>query len=207
MTRIDYYLSVNSPWTYLGSARLLEQVATHGVAVRAKPTRFADVFAETGGLPLPKRSPERQAYRLMDLKRWRSELGIALVLEPVNFPSDEMPGYRLIIAAQIAGLDAVRLSAEIGRSLWEKDRNIGDPEVLRAAALRAGMDADSIRAAGPDDDELDAIVAANAKEAVTRGVFGAPSYVFEDGEIMWGQDRLAFVDKKLSRLSGGATSD
>ncbi|MEQ1649223.1 MAG: DsbA family protein [Hyphomicrobiaceae bacterium] len=39
----------------------------------------------------------------------------------------------------------------------------------------------------------------NTAEAIERGVFGAPSYVFADGEIMWGQDRLEFVAKKLAR--------
>ena len=65
----------------------------------------------------------------------------------------------MIVAAQVTGQDAVRLSAEIGRSLWEQDQDTGDWTVIRAAAERAGMDADSVRAAGPDDDELDALLA------------------------------------------------
>ena len=124
--RLDYYLSVNSPWTYLGSARFLELIRSHDVVVHAKPTRFADVFAQTGGLPLPKRSPQRQAYRLMELRRWRDELGIPLILEPTSFPSDERAANRLIVAAQVTGQDAARLSAEIGRSLWEQDQDTGE---------------------------------------------------------------------------------
>lgn len=201
MTKIDYYLSLNSPWTYLGSARFIALRDKHGVNVTAKPTRFADVFSQTGGLPLPKRAPERRAYRMMDLKRWREELDIPIVLEPKNFPSDETLGYRLVIAAQIAGQDAVRLSSEIGRMLWEEDQNFSEWDVLKAAAARVGIDADTVRAAGPDDDELDAMVVKNTEEAVSRGVFGAPSYVFEDGEIMWGQDRVQFVAKKLANIS------
>lgn len=200
MTKIDYYISLNSPWTYLGSARFLELAERHNVEVTTKPTRFGDVFAQTGGLPLPKRSPQRQAYRMMELKRWRDELSIPIVLEPNNFPSDEALGCRLVIAAGLVGQDAARLSSEIGRSLWEMDQNIADWEVLKKAAERAGIDGDVIRAAGPDDDELDAVVTRNTEEAVTRGVFGAPSYVFEDGEIMWGQDRLHFVAKKLASM-------
>lgn len=184
MTNIDYYLSLNSPWTYLGSGRLLELRDKHGANVVAKPTRFHEVFSQTGGLPLPQRSAERRAYRMMDLKRWRDELGIPIVLEPNNFPSDETLGYRLVIAAQIAGQDAVRLSSEIGRTLWEEDQDFSQWDVLEQAANRAGIDANTIRAAGPDDDELDAMVVKNTEEAVARGVFGAPSYVFEDGEIM-----------------------
>ena len=201
MTKIDYYLSLNSPWTYLGSARLLELREKHGVQVTAKPTKFADVFAQTGGFPLPRRSPQRQAYRMMELKRWRDELGIPIILEPEHFPSDETSGYRLVIAAEITGQDAVRLSAEIGRALWEQDKDFSDWEVLKEIAKRVGIDADMVRAAGPDDDELDAIVVKNTEEAVSGGVFGAPSYVFEDGEIMWGQDRVQFVAKRLAAMA------
>lgn len=201
MTKIDYYLSLNSPWTYLGSSRFLELRDKYGVEAAAKPTRFSDVFSQTGGLPLPKRSPQRRAYRMMELKRWRDELNIPIILEPKHFPSDETLGYRLVIAADIAGQDAVRLSSEIGRVLWEEDRDFSDWEVLKDAAARAGVDADAVRAAGPDDDELDAIVVKNTEEAVARGVFGAPSYAFEDGEIMWGQDRVHFVGKKLAAMT------
>ena len=35
------------------------------------------------------------------------------------------------------------------------------------------------------------------QEAITAGVFGAPSYVV-DGEIFWGQDRLDFLERRLS---------
>ena len=196
--KIDYYISLNSPWTYLSSARFLDLVAKHGVSVNTKPARFGDIFAQTGGLPLPKRSPQRQAYRMMELKRWRDELGIPIVLAPENFPSDETVGCRLVIAAGIVGQDAARLSSEIGRSLWEQDKNIGDWSVLKEAATRAGIDADAVCASGPDDDELDATHARNTEEAVAQGVFGAPSFVFEDGEIMWGQDRIHFVAKKLA---------
>lgn len=201
MPRIDYYLSLNSPWTYLGSARFLDLITRYGVTVQAKPSRFGEIFSQTGGFPLPKRSAQRQAYRMMELKRWRDELAIPIIFEPKNFPSDEAPGSRLVIACQILGQDAVRLASEIGRSLWEQDRNIADWEVLREAADRAGIDADAVRASGPDDDELDAIAARNTEEAVAAGVFGAPSYVFEDGEVMWGQDRVHFVAKKLAAMA------
>ncbi|MEM6496753.1 MAG: 2-hydroxychromene-2-carboxylate isomerase [Pseudomonadota bacterium] len=201
MTKIDYYLSLNSPWTYLGSRRFIELRDRYSADVSARPTRFADVFSQTGGLPLPQRSPERRAYRMMELKRWRDELNIPIILEPKNFPTDETLGFRLVIATGIAGQDALGLSSEIGRLLWEEDRDFSDWQVLKDAAARVGIDADSVRAAGPDDDELDAMVVKNTEEAVSRGVFGAPSYVFEDGEVMWGQDRVHFVAKKLASLT------
>jgi len=134
----------------------------------------------------------------MELRRWRDELGVSMVLAPTFFPAEEILGNRLVVGAELTKQDTVRLSSEIGRSLWEQDKNIDDWQVLCEAATRAGMDADAIRADGPSDDELDEILAQNTDEAINRGVFGAPTYVFEDGEVMWGQDRLQFVAQKLT---------
>jgi 2-hydroxychromene-2-carboxylate isomerase len=202
MTKIDYFLSLNSPWTYLGSARFIDLARRHGVDVAVMPADFGAVFAETGGLPLPKRSKQRQAYRMMELERWRDELGIPIILEPRNFPSDERPGVHAVIATVLAGGDALSLSAEIGRALWERDEPIADADVLQAAADRAGVSLPDVLAAAPSPEELDAAWKSNTAEAIEKGVFGAPSYRFEDGEIMWGQDRLHFVGKKLAAMTG-----
>ena len=105
MPVITYYMSVTSPWTYLGSARFAAIARKHGYSVDIKPARFGEVFAKTGGLPLPKRSPERRAYRLMDMKRWRDHLGMPVNVEPKYFPVDDAPGARLVIAAKLAGKD------------------------------------------------------------------------------------------------------
>jgi len=204
MTGVSYYLSLNSPWSYLGSGRLIEMTRRLGVTVDVKPARYGEVFAQTGGLPVAKRPPARRAYRMMELSRWREHLAIPIVLEPRHFPSDETAGTRLVIAAARAGQDALTLSREIGRALWEREESIADPAVLAAAAARAGVDIDAVRATAPSEAALDAIWDANTAEAVSRGVFGAPSYVLASGEIFWGQDRLDFLERALQRESGGS---
>ncbi len=198
---IDYYISLNSPWTYLGAQRFLDLAKAHGATIRTRPARFADVFSATGGLPLGKRSAQRQAYRMMELRRWRRRLGTQIVLEPEHFPSDETAGVRLVIAAELANLDSARLSLEIGRELWERDHAIAETAALRTACARAEIDYDDLQANAPEDGDLDDIWEENTEEAIASGVFGAPSYVFSDGEIMWGQDRLGFVEEKLKDIT------
>jgi 2-hydroxychromene-2-carboxylate isomerase len=56
MPTIDYYISLNSPWTYLGSARFAVIAKKHACTVNVKPAKFAEVFAKTGGLPLSSRA-------------------------------------------------------------------------------------------------------------------------------------------------------
>ena len=198
MPTITYYMTLNSPWTYLGSARFAELAKRFGMTVDIKPTKFSVVFPQTGGLPLPKRAPARQAYRLQELRRWRDVRGLPINIQPKHFPSDETAGTRLVIAAKLQGLDAHRLATELGRAIWEREENLADDAVLKLAAIRAGMDADAIRKAALADDELDKQHDAYTAEALERGVFGAPTYYLPSGEFFWGQDRLELLERTLA---------
>ena len=197
---IDYYLSLNSPWTYMGSALFAEVARRNGATVNVKPAKFGPIFEKTGGLPLPKRSPERRAYRLMELKRWREVRNIPLILQPKNSPSDDAAATRLVIAAKLQGKDAHRLATEFGRAIWELDEPLGEPAVMAAAAKRAGLDTATLRAGGPSDAELDQLYEQYTQEALVAGVFGAPSYVLPSGEFFWGQDRLEMLERALKML-------
>jgi len=197
---VDYYMTLTSPWTYLGSAPFAEIAARNSVTVNVKPCKFGPIFDQTGGLPLPKRSPQRQAYRMMELKRWREVRGVPLTLEPKYFPCDDAVATRLVIAAKLLGKDAHKLSLEFGRALWEREETLTDQDALASAAKRAGLDAAALRAGGPSDAELDALREQFTTEAVAAGVFGAPSFVLPSDEVFWGQDRLELLERALKKM-------
>jgi 2-hydroxychromene-2-carboxylate isomerase len=195
---VDYYLSLNSPWAYLASKRFEAIAKKHGADVTIWPVDFGAVFAASGGFPLPKRSPQRQAYRMMELKRWRDHLGIKLSLEPKFFPADEAPAARAVIALREQGrmADAIKLAHAVLAALWAEDRNTGDPTTLKSIIAGCGLDADAVMKAG-EAPEMAAKREAYTKHAIAESVFGAPFFVI-DGERFWGQDRLEFVERKLA---------
>src|SRR6476620_493602 len=94
------------------------------------------VFAASGGLPLAKRPPQRQAYRLQELRRWSAFLNMPLNVQPKYFPVSGDPASCLIIAANTAygSQAAMKLTGAIMRAVWVEERNIADPEVLIAIA-------------------------------------------------------------------------
>jgi 2-hydroxychromene-2-carboxylate isomerase len=200
-TTVDYYMTLNSPWTYLGSALFAEIARRNNVTVNIKPAKFGPIFEQTGGLPLPKRSPQRRAYRMMELKRWREVRGIPLTLEPKYSPCDDTMATRLVIAAKLLAKDSHRLSLELGRAVWEREETLADPATISSAAQRAGLDAAELRAGGPPDAEIDALHEQFTQEALKAGVFGAPSFVLPSGEIFWGQDRLELLERALKQLA------
>jgi carboxymethylenebutenolidase len=195
---IDYYVSLMSPWTYLGSARIEAMAARHGATMTIWPVDFSQVFPASGGLPLPKRAPQRQAYRMMELKRWRAHLGVPITLTPKFFPTNELAAALSVIAVRESGdgARAIRLAHAVLRGVWEEEKDVADPATLAGIVAGVGLDpaAVSAMAAAPAIAERRE---ADTRRAIERGVFGAPSYVIDD-EIFWGQDRLEFVERKLA---------
>jgi 2-hydroxychromene-2-carboxylate isomerase len=193
---IDYYFSLHSPWTYLGHATFLEIAKRHGCTIVYRPVPLRAVFDETGGLPLPKRHPVRQRYRLMDLQRWRERREVPLVLQPRHFPFDPALADRFLIAIVQAGGDPGRFMAEIMAGVWARNDDMTRPEAVAAVAQAAGFDAQALAAAAESEAVLQTYEGTIAA-AIEAGVFGAPSYVL-DGEVFWGQDRLELLDSALA---------
>jgi carboxymethylenebutenolidase len=192
----DYYFSPQSPWTYLGHARFTRMLAETGATVRLFPVDLGQVFPVSGGLPLGKRAPQRQAYRLVELKRFSAHLGVPLNLHPKFFPVASDDASRLILAVddRDGTAAAMRLAGAIFAAVWVHEGNIADEGTLAALLAQEGLPAARLEESrGP---AVQARYAANTQAAIDAGVFGAPSYVI-GGEIFWGQDRLDFAERKL----------
>lgn len=194
---ITYFLTPVSPWAYLGHARLAAMARASDAQVDIKPFDLGRVFSVSGGLPLSKRAPQRQAYRLAELARWSAHLGLPLNAQPKFFPvPPELPS-RLIIAARttLGAEHALVLAGAVMRALWAEDKNIADDATLVQVADLAGFDGrmllKSAATAGVQE-QLDK----NTDEAIAANVFGSPWYIV-DGEGYWGQDRLDFVERAL----------
>ncbi len=192
---IDYYFSPISPYSYLGHERLVTIAAKHGARVNLLPVDLMKVFPATGGVPVPKRAPERQAYRLVELQRWSKHLGVPLTLHPKHWPTSDAPASRLVIVAHQEGADAMGLAFALMRACWSEDRDIADPATLEAIVDACGLDRALIEASeAPGVEEQRQ---AFTQMAIDRKVFGAPFYGV-NGEMFWGQDRLDFVDRALA---------
>jgi 2-hydroxychromene-2-carboxylate isomerase len=196
---IDYYLSPMSPWTYLGHERFAALARKHGAAVAVKPVDYGKIFPVSGGLPLAKRAPQRQKYRLLELKRWRDALGVPLTIHPKYFPYDTTTAAHLILAAkQRGGEQAAMTSAgAILRATWVEERDMADPAQLAAVLRQQRLEADALLELAKTS-EIDAEYERLTQEAIERDVFGAPTYAY-NGELFWGQDRLDLLDRALAR--------
>lgn len=194
-----YYFAPQSPFAYLGHARFVAMAKQYGVQVDIKPMDQARVFKASGGLALAKRAPQRQAYRLNELRRWSEYLGLPMNPQPKFFPVPCDPAARLIIAAQLAhGTDAaLALTGAIMQAVWEEEKNIADLDTLIALANAAGHDGKELLKSS-ETTSIQTQYDRFTDEALAASVFGGPWYVV-DGEGFWGQDRLDFVERALQK--------
>jgi len=83
------------------------------------------------------------------------------------------------------------------RSLWSESAKMDEPDVIRAVLEAAGLDAELILR-GTQDPAIKQKLVANTEAAVSRGVFGSPSFFVGD-ELFFGKDRLPDVEREIDR--------
>ncbi len=195
----QYFFSPISPWSYLGHARFVALAKQHGVQIEVRPLDMGKVFAVSGGLPLAKRAPQRQAYRLTELARWSEFLQLPINAQPKFFPVSPDAASKLIIATRLAlGVEvALDLSQAIMRALWAEEKNIGDADTLAQIANSCELDGRMLLKSS-DTASVQAEYDRNTDDGIAANVFGAPWYVVE-GEGFWGQDRLDFLERAFCR--------
>ena len=198
---IDYYVWLLSDWAYLGGVRFVQLAKRHGLKINHIPMRMQDVYAGSGGILLGNRSWQRQAYRVTELKRWRSRLGIPVNIEPKFFPCDVDLASCMVIAGQRRGLQIADFVNAVMRAIWAEDRNVAEPGVLIAIADGCGLEGRGLLDAA-DTETVRNEYRGNTARALAAGVFGSPFYVFAD-ELFWGQDRLDMLEEAIVRLATG----
>lgn len=194
---IEYYFSFISLWSYIGSRRFQRLVKENNAQIIYKPVDLMHIFSISGGLPVKQRSTQRQAYRLLEMERWRSIHGIQIVPHPKFYPADPSLAHRVLLAAIAeAGHDSepVQEFARKGlETVWANEGNIADPATIVQLADASGLDGSRLLERAKKEKALAEKEEALTAEAVSKNFFGAPLYLYNN-EPFWGQDRLEMLD-------------
>ena len=193
--QVDFYFSFQSPWAYIGHKAFQEVAKANDLKVNYKPVVLVDLFSETGGLPLMKRHPVRQRYRMVELQRWRDKRGLNFHLQPANWPLNARLADGLVIAAIEAGLDPEPFMRRAFAAVWEDQLNLTDSATLIKLADESGLPGKRL-VERSGSEEISAAYEKNRQDALAADVFGSPVYVL-DGEVFWGQDRIELLADAL----------
>jgi 2-hydroxychromene-2-carboxylate isomerase len=194
--KIEYYYGLPSPFAYLGSTKFQSIVKKHNVEVLEKPCDLVGgIFSKTGGIPVPQRSPQRQKYRLDELKRWSVFLKIKINIKPLFFPpKDPHVSAKFTIAANILGTKII-FGHALMKQLWAEEKDIVDEKNIKLVSDHFKIDFKELSTLASSE-RVSKIYADNTNEAIEKNVFGAPTYIFNN-ELFWGQDRLEFLERAL----------
>ena len=194
--KIEYFYSLASPFTFLGSEKFQIIAKKYNAEIIEKPCDLVGgIFSKTGGLPVPQRSPQRQKYRLDELKRWSEFLNIKINIKPKFFPpKDPHISAKYAIAANLSGVK-VLFGHELLKKLWIEEKDISDEKNIELISKQFKIDFVKLSVLAKSE-KVSKIYSDNTEEAIQKNVFGAPTYIFNN-ELFWGQDRLEFLERAL----------
>jgi 2-hydroxychromene-2-carboxylate isomerase len=183
---VDFWFDFSSTYSYPAAMRVEREAAARGVSVNWRPFLLGPIFAAQGMKDSPfNLFPARGQYMLRDLARTCAELDLPFVL-PSPFPQNSLLCAR--IATALEGAPRIWFAQAVYALEFGEGRTISDPLTAAEALRRAGLDVGLVERA--QDDAVKAALRATTDEAQERGVFGAPTFTTQDGEVFWGNDRL-----------------
>lgn len=196
---IEYFYSTHSIYAYLGSRRLLDLSEATGRFIVHKPIDLDLVVSAAGAKPFLNRSKNHLSYYFRrEIDRWAEERDV-LILK--GYPKHHFKDMKLancfVIAAIMKGYNVNQLSHSMLKEHWLNDADLTDESILAVIANRVGLDAESLLELAFSQDII-STYSANSEEAITRSVFGSPTY-FVDGDMFYGQDRLEMVERALKK--------
>lgn len=194
---VQFLFDFLSPYSYLALTRAEAFAAEHGVEWQLRPVLYAALLDATG-LIGPAESPVKREYSIRDIVRCADRMGVPLVGPPVH-PFNSLAALRTACLFQDDVL-ALALAVRLATMGWGEGRDLTDPAVLSAGVTGMGLDGAGI----PEriqSARIKALLRANTDQALAAGVFGVPTFIWED-ELFWGHDRMDHLAERLTgRLS------
>jgi 2-hydroxychromene-2-carboxylate isomerase len=188
VTRVEFFFSFRSPYSYLAAPRAFALGDRPGVEV-----------AYHGVIPMAMRGqkvpPAKRLHTLRDAKREADRLGMAF--GRIHDPIGEGALRCLRVAQHAVDVGAERAFVlEASRAIWAEAVDVASDSGLRGVCERAGLEWEACRAA-LDDPAMAARVEADTQALLDLGHWGVPVFVV-DGELFWGQDRIEDVERAIT---------
>lgn len=183
---LKLFFNFRSPYCYLASKTLFSLVDDYRVELLWRPLGGWD------GRSPPERAKVKVPLTRQDVARWARRMNIPCVPPPIT--TDPTPaGVVSLLAEEKGCLRDYVLAAT--HAEWGQGRDIGQQDILCAAAARAGLDAAEV-AAALEDPARRQVLEDNWREAQSLGVIGVPTFVIGE-QIFWGNDRIDFAREHL----------
>jgi len=186
--RLDAYISLRSPYTWLAMDRLIALAETYDADLRLRPV----LPMVMRGLPVPR---AKRLYIVRDAKREAERLGLPFgrIADPVGRPAER--GLAVLFHALPSGRGPAFARAFF-KGVFADGIDAGTAPGLDYLGAQAGLAPADIRV-GLGNDSWRAKAEANREAMLALGVWGVPAFQVDDRPAHWGQDRLWAVERDL----------
>ena len=190
MPTVDFYYDVVCPYAYLAFTQMPEFAQRTGATINYKPMLLGGVFKSIDAPQVPMNSmpQSKQQMNLWDMHRWAEQFE-----QPLEFPTQHPRRTVEAMRAVHASPDPIATSKALYTAYWVDGLDVANRTVIQAVLDKAHLNGETI-ISKIDLPEVKDSLRTTTDEAVAAGVFGVPAFVV-NGELIWGQDRLHFVEK------------
>ncbi|WP_334187999.1 2-hydroxychromene-2-carboxylate isomerase [Noviherbaspirillum sp.] len=195
--RAEFMFDFGSPNAYLSHRVIPAIEARTGVTFDYVPVLLGGLFKLTGN-----RSPveafagikNKMEYEWLETERFLKRHGLTAFRRNPYFPVNTLQIMRGAVAARHEGVFTQYTDA-VYSCMWEQERKMDDPEIIRTSLKDAGLDADKLITRSQSAEVKEELLA-NTQRAFERGAFGSPTF-FIDDDIYFGKDRLRDVEEEI----------
>lgn len=188
MPRLEFWYEFASNYSYLSAMRISEMARVAGVEVVWRPFLLGPIFKAQGWDTSPfNLYPAKGRYMVRDMQRLAADRGLPFVVPP-TFPANGLKAARLaLIGADEGWIEP--FTRQVFETEFGRGADISDERTIAEILTGLGLDATRLLERA-EDPAIKQRLKDQTAEAASRGIFGAPSFVTEAGELFWGDDRL-----------------
>ncbi|MEO1694928.1 MAG: 2-hydroxychromene-2-carboxylate isomerase [Pseudomonadota bacterium] len=185
---LSFWFDPASTYAYLSAMRIEDLAAAAQVRVVVKPFLLGPIFQSQGWDTSPFNIyPAKGRYMVRDVERVAKSRGVTFAM-PKTFPAHSVAAARAVIVADENGR-GLAMACALFDAQFARGQDISDPATLSACARRVGLSSDDVLDAIAMD-RIKRLLRTQTDAAAAAGIFGAPTFVTDDGEVFWGDDRL-----------------
>lgn len=188
MPTLDFWYEFASTYSYLSVMRIEQEAERARVELNWKPFLLGPIFKAQGWDTSPFNIyPAKGRYMARDVARACAARGLAFKM-PEPFPQNGLYAARLALIGAAEGW-AAGFTRAVFMAEFAEGAQIADKDVLARCLAAAGQDAEA-QLARIEERGIKNLLKAQTTQAEALGIFGAPTFVCQDGELFWGDDRL-----------------
>lgn len=198
---IDFIFDFASPNAYFAHHGLKGVSERTGAKVNYIPCLLGGIFKATGNqAPMMAFAgiKGKNEYGMLEVRRFIQKHGLTKFKMNENFPVNTVMIQRGALVAEQDGRLYEYIEAGLA-CMWEDNQNMADKDVFALAITDKGFDGEAILERTQDPAIKQKLID-NTEMAVSRGVFGIPTFFVGD-EMFFGKERLGQVEDQVRLTS------